>query len=84
MKSKLVDPGLARRDFLSRAGTALVGASLGKGFQQSHGAEIDRSNQAGKAALNSSQTEGKYYQATVPDTLDLAATCPRFCTNGSE
>jgi hypothetical protein len=83
MKSKKVDQGFNRREFLGQAGAVLVGASLGSEKARgeatigdgavSNGAIIGVVEEAGgKIPFNRFKMEGKYYQATVPDTLDLA------------
>jgi hypothetical protein len=70
MKSTEVDQ--SRRDFLNRAGTVLVGASLARGVGRSYAATVVDSKQTGRPSLNRPKTEGRYYRATAPDTLDLA------------
>lgn len=72
MKSTKVDQNSSRREFLGRAGTVLIGASLSRGLKASTGATGGNTKQAGTPGFNRPKIGGKYYQATVPDTLDLA------------
>jgi hypothetical protein len=69
---KETDHSASRRNFLTRSGRILAAASLGRVLEQSEGATIGQPDRTGKTFLNRRKVQGKYYQATIPDTLDLA------------
>ncbi len=70
MKSKGIDKG--RREFLNRAGTALVGATLASGMERTYASTVASAGSTQASAINRAQTGGRHYRATAPATLDLA------------
>lgn len=69
---KELSQGVSRREFVTRTGTLLVGASLSGVQARGGGASVAGPEAAGKTLLNQPKTGGRHYRATVPDTLDLA------------
>jgi hypothetical protein len=77
MRSKTSTDNVSRREFLGHAGAVLVGTSMGSGWTpgkttNDKNAMVGNSGPAGRIPLNRFKMGGEYYQARVPDTLDLA------------